>query len=78
MKTTKKGILLALAASMAGLAQQAQTSAKIIDPRPGFSDKDVPIFYPNRGTSPKDYGLYIATSSTHKANRKIKQKKAFG
>ena len=50
-----RGMIAALTAALFRAGQSAQSTTKTIEPRPGFSDKTVPVFYPNRGTSPKNF-----------------------
>lgn len=79
MRKNRFGMIAALTAALFGAGQQAQATAKSVnDASKSMNDLKETVFYPNRGTSPKNFGLYVATKSSHKAKSKTKQKQAFG
>lgn len=79
MRKNKFGMIAALTAALFGAGQSAQETAKSVnEAKKGMEDLNRTVFYGDRGTSPKNFGMYIATKSSHKAKSKTKQKQAFG
>lgn len=79
MRKNRFGMIAALTAALFGAEQHAQEAAKSVnEAKKSMNDLNHTVFYPNSGTSPKNFGMYIATRSSHKAKSKTKQKKAFG